>query len=496
MRKEKQKRNILLIFTDQQRYDTIGALGNPIIKTPTLNRMVERGVSFTRAYTPCPVCVPARHSLMSGHMPHRTGCLDNNIMPDGYKSIMEILSEHGYQTHGVGKMHFTFKETGDMAMWGFESRDTSEEVNGAERDDFKIYLKENGYNHVKDPHGVRSEMYYIPQPSQLPDVHHNTTWVADKSIEFLEHRDKDRPFFLMTSFIKPHPPFESPTPWNKLYRALEMPLPKRPEGREHLLTYWNRYQNRYKYRDQGVDNNLVRTMKAAYYSAISFIDFNVGRIFNYMEDNGLMDNTMIIYISDHGEMLGDYDCFGKRCFLDSSARIPMLMYYPGVEDGSVCTRPVSLIDIAPTFLQWANIEQMECYEGKSLFDTASGKGNRDAVYGQFQEGEYGMYMSVNQKYKYIHSAPDNKDLLFDLIVDPEETKNLAYNPLYESTVKAMKQKTINYFKCDEYTDFLDENDWKCYPNKNLLPDPDAELLLQDPPDSIPHIKGYGKNSEH
>lgn len=486
------KPNILLIFTDQQRYDTIEALGNPIIKTPALNRLVEDGISFTRAYTPCPVCVPARFSMMNGQMPHRTGCVDNNIMPGGCKSFMEILSEHGYQTHGVGKMHFTFKDGGSMAMWGFESRDTSEEVDGAKRDDFKISLKDAGYDHVKDPHGVRSEMYYIPQPSQLPARLHNTTWVADKSIEFLAHRDKDRPFFLMASFIKPHPPFESPTPWNKLYRAPEMPLPRRPEGCENLITYWNRYQNRYKYRDQGMDDNLIRTMKAAYYAAISFIDYNVGRLLDYMEEHGLMENTMIIYTSDHGEMLGDYNCFGKRCFFDSAARIPMLMYYPGFEKGFVCDRPVSLVDILPTFLQCAGIEQPVRYEGQSLVDVACGSSGRDKVYGQFQEDEYGMYMSVNQRYKYIYSAPDNKEWLYDLLVDPEETRNKAYNPMYECIAKEMKRNIIDYFKHEGYLDPLEEYDWKRYVPKGMTDDPDAYLLLQDPPESVPHIPGYGK----
>src|SRR5690606_11715724 len=116
-------------FTDQQRYDTIGSLGNPIIKTPALDSLVENGVSFTRAYTPCPVCVPARYSMKTGQMPHRTDCTVNQRMPDGRKSFMEILSANGYQTHGVGKMHFSFKDKGMWAMWGYESRDVSEECN-------------------------------------------------------------------------------------------------------------------------------------------------------------------------------------------------------------------------------------------------------------------------------------------------------------------------------------------------------------------------------
>lgn len=484
------KPNILLIFTDQQRFDTIEALGNPIIRTPALNSLVEMGISFTRAYTPCPVCVPARFSMMTGLMPHKTGCVDNQTMPSGFTSFMQILSEVGYQTHGVGKMHFTFKDEGDMALWGFESRDTSEEISGAKRDDFIISLKEAGYGYVKDPHGVRSEMYYIPQPSQLPARLHHTTWVVDKSIEFLEHRDKSRPFFLMTSFIKPHPPFESPTPWNKLYRAPEMPLPKRPKDWENLITYWNKYQNRYKYRDQGIDDNLIRTIKAAYYATISFIDYNVGRLLRYMKERGLMENTLIIYTSDHGEMLGDYNCFGKRCFFDPAVRIPLIMYYPGCQGGSLCDRLVSLIDILPTFLQYVGIEPPMHYEGKSLIDVAGGCSDRDTVYGQFQQGEFGMYMAVTQRYKYIYSAPDNKEWLFDLKLDPEETRNKAYNPMYKHITEKMRHSIIDYFKRDGYLDPLEGDDWKRYQPKTIPDDPDAYLLFQDPPESIPHIPGY------
>src|SRR5690606_20194858 len=112
---------------------------------------------------------------------------------------------------------------------------------------------------------------------------------------------------------------ENPTPWNKLYRAPEMPLPKRPQDSDGLITYWNRFQNRYKYRDQGIDDNLIRTMKAAYYGSISFIDYQIGRLLAFMESRGLLDNTLIVFSSDHGEMLGDYHCFGKRNFLDSGA---------------------------------------------------------------------------------------------------------------------------------------------------------------------------------
>lgn len=297
---------------------------------------------------------------------------------------------------------------------------------------------------------------------------------------------------LMTSFIKPHPPFESPTPWNKLYRGPEMPLPNRPQDMENLITYWNRFQNRYKYRDQGIDDNLIRNMKAAYYSAISFIDYNVGRLLDYMEEKGLLEDTLIVYTADHGEMMGDYNCFGKRCFFDSAARIPMLMVHPDMEKSEACSIPVSLVDIFPTFLQYAGIPSEVNLSGDSMLDIATGAVERDMVYGQFQRDDNGVYMAVTESYKYIYSAPDNKEWLYDLAVDPYETRNRAYNPMFASYLKEMKGRILSYFREDGYISPMDGDDWKRYPVKEMPLDPDAGLLFQDPAASIPDIPGYCK----
>ena len=164
--------NILLLFTDQQRADTIAALGNPIIRTPALDRLVREGTAFTRCYTPSPVCVSARCALVTGLPPHVTGCVDLMNMPQNRPSFIQRLRQLGYQTHGIGKMHFT---PDPRRLWGFESRDISEEF-AWPGDGYQKFLERHGYRHVAEPHGVRSEFYYIPQPSQLPARLHHTTW--------------------------------------------------------------------------------------------------------------------------------------------------------------------------------------------------------------------------------------------------------------------------------------------------------------------------------
>ena len=473
--------NILFVMTDQQRSDTIRALGNREIRTPVLDSLVQAGATFTNCYTPSPVCVAARSATITGLPPHLNGCTSNNESPLHLRSIMQVLREAGYRTHGIGKMHFNPQLE---AMWGFESRDISEEgarLSGR-RNDFHDYLTENGYGHVLEPQGLRSEMYYIPQPSQLPAEHHHSTWVADRAIDFLRGRDRDQPFFLWASFIKPHPPFESPVPWNKLYRAADMLPPHRPAGFEQLLSYWNHHQNRYKYRDKGYDEMLVRTIKAMYYACISFIDFNLGRILEALGQD--IENTLILYTADHGEMLGDYGSFGKRAMLNPAARIPLLIREPGrMNPGRVIDRPVSLLDVFPTFAAAGGVDMAKpSPEGADLLELAAGSGEREYVYSQVGEGNTGLYMIASRDLKYIYSAADQVEWLFDLRIDPKETKNWANNSRYEGKLREMRERLIGRFERDGYDMAAQDGAWREY-EPPVFPDPDGDdgLLFQDAP---------------
>lgn len=486
-------KNILLLFTDQQRFDTVHALGNRVIQTPVLDRLVREGVTFRNAYTPCPVCVPARFSMHTGEMPHDTGVFENTQIPCGRRSFMEILSEHGYQTFGAGKMHFTFP-SGPNELWGFDERKVCDNDRDLQKNDFYQNAKEHGYGYVYDYKGTKSEMYYIPQVSQLPESLHHTTWTADCCIDFLNRRDTERPFFIMAGFEKPHPPFQPPTPWNRLYRGPDMPSPKHTESADEMMTYWNHYQNRYKYRDRGEDLNLIRQIKAHYYAEISLVDYNVGRILEHLEEQGVLEDTLILFTADHGEFLGDYHCYGKRSFLDSAARVPMLMKYPGCAAGTAVDTPVSLIDIMPTFLQYAGIAPEREYEGVSLLDTAQGNCRREFVVGEYAHDRYANYMITDGRFKYIYSAPDRKEFLFDHEIDPEELHNKAYLPLYTKKKQELRGELIRYLRDAGYEDAVDGDAFREYPAVSNREDPDAYLLFQDGADSIPHIDGYMTDS--
>ena len=509
------KPNILHLFTDMQRFDTIAAMGNPIIKTPNLDRLVNEGIAFTNAFSPSPVCIAARCSMITGQYPMNTGCYENSIMPrDGRATFMEELTKQGYRTHGIGKCHFV---PGKFDLWGFQSREVQEEggevPNNLEKHHYLNYLKNHGYDHICEAYGVRGEMYYTPQPSQFPAKDHPTAWIGDRSTAFIRENG-DAPWYLFSSFIHPHPPLTPPNPWHKLYRAADMPLPNLPENPEEFQTFVNKIQNRYKYGDAGKDRHSLRQMKAYYYACISFVDYQIGRILEALEETKQLDNTLILFSSDHGEYLGDYDSFGKRSMHDSSVRVPMVLRLPGrFAGGKSCDIPVSLVDIAPTFLNAAghsgciehNSTRSHHLDGEDMYEISTGNSNRDTVFSHLSyRGEmashgihpdhqkylnngtdeetrahFSTYMAVTRKWKYFYSAPDNREFLFDRRVDPNEHQNLAESPEMQAFKKTMKEKLFEHLRSGGETGGLIENDWKVFSRIEIHPDPDAGLLIQD-----------------
>lgn len=479
--------NILFLFTDQQRFDTISALGNPIIKTPNLDRLVREGAVFDRCYTPSPVCCAARCALATGTYPHQNGCCENMPMPQDIPSFMEGLQAAGYQTHGVGKMHFT---PDYWRSWGFESRDVAEEV--CSKDDYSRYLDQQGFGHVIEARGLRGELYYIPQPSQLPEKHHETTWVADRSIDFLaRQRDRSRPFFLWSSFVKPHPPFEVPTPWNRLYRTSDMPFPKWPENCEDYHTFWNRHQNRYKYMDGGRNIYLSRSIIAFYYATISQIDSQIGRILDALGDE--IENTLIVFSSDHGEMLGDFDCYGKRSMYEAAARVPMIVRWGnGAHAGERCRKPVNLLDLGSTFLTAAHGEETRFGSGEPLQSVIDGDSDRAHVFSQFSQNRCGLYLITDGTWKYIYSAADRREYLFNLDTDPEELEDLSAEDERQEIMAQLRGRLIEQFKQDGFTAPIDGDHWRDFGGFDQPDDPDFGLMRQDPNELVEALLALGK----
>ena len=504
--------NILHFCTDGQRFDTVHATGNPIMRTPSLDRLAHEGVAFTSAYTTCAWCVPARNSMNYGEYPYRNAP-DVFMAGEDRLSFVGALANAGYRTHGIGKCDF-YPDT--QALRGFQTREVQEELlPSPDKDDYLTHLHANGYSAVTDPLGVRGEMYYIPQLSALPVEAHPAQWIGDRARGFIEREGAGHePWYLYCSWVGPRPPTSVPSPWHKLYRAPLMPLPNVPPDVESLQLYINHIQNRYKFRDRGIDQNLLRTLKAYYYAYASFIDFQIGRVMESLAKAGQMDNTLVVFGSDHGEYLGDYNCFGLRTFFDACARIPLIVRWPnGTCAGRICDRPASIVDIAPTMLAAAGVEPSDMrLDGVDLADLAEGTAERETIYHYYVHDLGGlaaavrnrvdnpretadpvanaMYAVIGDRYKYAYSAADNKEFLFDRANDPLETRNLAGSPFSQDALVAMRRNLISELKSAGRTEGLEGDSWKVFPSLDNTSNPDAGLLIQDYRWADQHIPGY------
>jgi arylsulfatase len=487
--------NILLILTDQQRADSVAALGNPLMRTPAFDRLCREGTAFTSAYTPCAVCVPARASLHYGRYPHRNNLFDNGPMPahDG-TSYADRLVARGYVAHAIGKRHFTPDR---HALRGLTSVESAEEmVPDPQTDDYLRFLHAAGFDHITDPHGVRGEMYYIPQPAQMPARLHPTQWVGDRAIDFITRSSgDDKPWYLTASFFHPHPPFSPPAPWHKLYRISDVTMPYLPPDYETHWTYVNRLQNRYKYRDRGLDLNLIRMMRAYYAACVSFVDYQVGRIIAALEQAGVLEETLIVVTSDHGEYLGDFGCFGKRGMHDASARVPLIARWPAVfrQDERV-DRPVSLVDIAPTFCA-AGGASADGFDGLPLQDLAADATDRQTVFAQHGTGNKACYMAIDRNYKLFYSAADDEEFIYDRRVGPGDTLRHPGGPFEHPALKSLRGRLFEFLKQSHQTDaFIEASDGKMAWRKHSPPPahshPDEGLIIQDHRWANQRIEGY------
>lgn len=396
-------KHVLMIFTDQQRYDAMGANGNPDIQTPNLDALAADSVIFDRAITPSPVCVPARLSLMSGQYPARTGNNTNNkrkaYSGNGFYSA---LTEAGFDSCNVGKMHYVWDSYGSL---GFGQRHTQEEMTDF-NDDYTQFILNSPYRSVFDYNGQRSEMYYVPQISQLPAEAHPTQWIGDRSVEYLESCDPEKPVFLFSSFIHPHPPFCPPAPWNKLYRSEDIPAPFIPEN---YLDFKPLLHRNFDMERLGISALDIKKLKNFYYACASFVDYQIGRIISALKARGMYDDTLIIFTSDHGECLGDYSNMGKRTMLDPAAHIPLMMKIPGVEPHRRAD-VVSLVDIAPTVLGLCGIDYDKAeFDGINIM-----KEKHEFVYSQYSgKDSGGAYMIASATDKLIYDVTGEKYYYFN-----------------------------------------------------------------------------------
>ena len=421
-----EKPNFLILFPDQQRHDTIHAAGFRHMKTPNLDRLVREGCLFSNAYSPNPVCVPARHYLMTGTTGRDHGYFHNVSSPitdEGIPTLPQMLSDHGYTTAAVGKMHFL----PPRRHHGFDEMHLMEELPHFRAEDaYAEYLAAQGLEDIQNLHGVRPYVYHHPQCALVPWEHHGENWVGKRAVEFLKQNGK-RPFFLMCGWVKPHPPWNIPAEWQGHYDDVELP---EPIPRSRAKPFHAAPSDWFGDHDSP---ELRRQIRAAYYTSVSMVDRSVGDVLAYLDHAGLMDNTVIIFASDHGEMLQDKGFYQKALPYESAARIPFVVRYPKrFAPGTRDTRFVDLLDILPTALDLAGIDynykkahSRYRLAGDSVLTPQSER--RDRAYQRSECGtRAGRWVCLrDNRYKYVYSYNGGLEQFYDLQSDPSELHNLA-----------------------------------------------------------------------
>jgi len=487
--------NILFITADQHRADAMGFL-KPEISTPHLDRLAADGTHFSACITPGYVCQPARASMLTGLLPLVHGVRDNGIdLPPatGGNGFAARLAGRGYDTAFFGKAHFSTKAT-------FAATGTPEDrFNGAlyEQGWTGPYM---GFQHVnlaavghfhKDRPSTRPlvghwERWFVERghdeealrlwaqsvdpghgtaqtwESALPVAWHSSTWIADRTIDWLAARENDRPFCLWASFPDPHHPFDCPLPWSRLHRPDELPLPRHRAMDLDRRPWWHRASLEgtpalkdpvlRKFREQGSrmerqSDAQLAEMTANYYGMISLVDHSVGRILEALSHHGLDGNTYVVYASDHGDMMGNHGLYLKGPTpYEDLLRVPLIVRGPGVAAGATVAEPVSTLDLAPTFLEWSGAGKPDDMHGTSLDALCQGRdAPRDAAYSEWHvdASRCGVPLHLHTV-RTRHAKLTVEELsgageLYDLRTDPDEMDNLFDRPQAAALRRELEQ---------------------------------------------------------
>lgn len=452
--------NLVLIMTDQQRWDTLGAAGNPVIRTPNLDRLAQQGVSFSHAFSPSPVCAPARAALLTGHAPSRINFTANEgRLVDQSDTLATRLNAAGYRTQALGKMHFPQADGGHdrprSVTYGFQDLVLSEETRWSRQatclaevgfDDYDRYLLERGLWGW----GTPSEIGYNeikPVLSPLPEEHGVTAWLGRLTVDWLHHAPAE-PFFLFTSFVKPHAPFDPPEGWAGLYDPAEVPPPVRTAA--ELARDNPYYAEERRWREWDLySEHAERLSRAYYYANISLIDKYVGQILETLEAQGLRDNTYLIFTSDHGEMAGDHWAWFKNLAYDGSARIPLIVAGPGVPagrrvDGSV----VSLLDVYGTLLARAGQPLPADRPARDLLGFVRPVSPARSDLAVMEVGKPGQRCRAVRTlaWLYVHWENGGFEELYDLRQDPGQLHDLARDPQRAATRGELRAALIDWLR--------------------------------------------------
>lgn len=444
--------NILVILTDDHRYDAMGFLGHPFLKTPHLDRLATEGVHFKNAYVTTSLCSPSRASILTGLYAHNHRVVDNyHPVSESLTFFPELLQREGYQTAFIGKWHMG---------------DSEEKQRGF---DYWLSFKGQGV-YVSDPAKLKAKGRFVPQAinsgfningKKVPQQGYITDELTDYAEKWLVDKDKKKPFLLYVSHKGVHADFLPPNRHAFKYDKVDIPTPPTPLANPDQFTdppMWVRNQSNSRHGVEfayytGVD---MKNYYRRYCEALLAVDDSVGRLLANLEKSGELENTIVLYLGDNGFIFGEHGLIDKRCAYEESVRIPMLMRYPkAIKGGSTVERIVANIDIAPTILNAVGIEGTKAMDGRSFWALATGGTIPDwrkfLIYEYYWERNYPQtpttHAVIGEDYKYIryHGIWD-QDELYHTKSDPRERTNLFNDPSQKSRVEEMNQALFALLK--------------------------------------------------
>ena len=423
--------NVLLIMTDQQRTDTLGFRGETPCRTPHVDSIAANGVSFDNAITPCPLCLPSRAALFTGLYPTQNDMMSNQ---SGYLSKCQMFDHfrgHGYQINYSGKWHLGEGNIGEFT--DRHAGDSTTEYSRWCRDQGLI----DGWM-FNDPatRTTRTPSMSIPKVhcQDLPVGKTNEAYITDFAVDMIRTRDRDRLFFQVCSYNGPHPPFMIPEPYFSMYDPADVPTPANfgPREGEHPAHAQSYYRDLFN--DHGQDFEDWRASYAVYWGFVTMIDDFVGKLLGVMAEEGLMDDTIVVFTSDHGENLGAHGLWQKMVAFEESIRVPLILSVPGEASGVRSLALASLVDLAPTLSALCGLPDQPNWPGQDLWQLDWGYDARPAQMAMHRPlgdwmkvADWRMIKADGLKYVWHRGMEDE---LFDLTADPGELENLIDSEAY------------------------------------------------------------------
>lgn len=464
------KPNVILIMVDQMRGDCLGINGHPDIETPNLDMMAKEGFNFTKAYSAVPSCIAARAAVITGMKQKNHGRVGygEGVAWNYENTIASEFAKAGYHTQCVGKMH-VYPERN---LCGFHNivlhngyfkfsrgRDKSSGTQFEQCDDYLKWFKEKEGSSVDLADIGLDRNSWVARPWGYPEQSHPTNWVVSESIDFLRRRDNTKPFFLKMSFVRPHSPLDPPQFYYDQYINEDLAEP--------FMGEWCDNDKEVEY---GLDINTkkgklekkaLKRARAAYYGSITHIDHQIRRFLIALDEYKELKNSIILFTSDHGDMMGDHNLFRKALPYEGSAKVPFIIYDPGNhikgKHGKNLEEVVELMDIMPTLLDCAYIEIPSTVDGASLKDLMEDEENtnwREYIHGEHAYGEDSNHYITNGKQKYLWFSQTGREQYFDLEKDPHELKDLINEENYQENINHFRELLISELEGREegYTD--------------------------------------------